>query len=424
MKYLKYCLLMLLFICGPLQAQDNPYLDYQQKAFAAYQEGNFEEYVEFIKRAHEINPNSPAVKYNLACGYALTDQPQKALELLQKLALAGLDFGMEADPDLESARELPGFEKIKALLQEKIEPVLSGKVYHINKLMDIMPEGIAYDSVADRFFYGSMHTGDVYMLDSSRNLYGFCSLPSDSPYSCLGLYVDNKRNTLWAVGTASNLASGYIENHNGVTGIFGYSLDDGSPTKRIDFPGKHTAFGFNDLTVAEDGTIFISGGPVYRIDPRRDSLELFIPRNEVYASNGITLSHDGRFLFIADYSRGIMKVDLRSGKHQWLEHSDSVSLAGIDGMYFHQNKLIAIQNITEPWSVIELYLSDDFDSVIERKILARGNPDLAEVFTAGIKDNRLYYVARGFGPENNPGQYTNVMLGQLGPTLIMTIELD
>jgi len=70
---------------------------------------------QFAQRALAIDPNDSGTLYNMACFYAQTGQPERALDCLE----AGDHFSnwIRSDPDLDPLRELPRF---KALLKVKI----------------------------------------------------------------------------------------------------------------------------------------------------------------------------------------------------------------------------------------------------------------------------------------------------------------
>ncbi|MEQ8207167.1 MAG: hypothetical protein RIA65_13420, partial [Woeseia sp.] len=69
-------------------------------ANAAYSAGDFQKYTDELATAHKLNPDSLYTRYNLACGYALTGQTERALAMLTWLTEARVDFNMADDPDL------------------------------------------------------------------------------------------------------------------------------------------------------------------------------------------------------------------------------------------------------------------------------------------------------------------------------------
>ncbi len=70
--------------------------------------------LEWAERALEIDPQDAGVRYNVACLYALEDQADEAIKCLERAVDAG--FGnrdwIEQDPDLDSLREHPRFQRL------------------------------------------------------------------------------------------------------------------------------------------------------------------------------------------------------------------------------------------------------------------------------------------------------------------------
>jgi phospholipase/carboxylesterase len=73
--------------------------------------GDYPTAIEAGERLAEVESGNAILRYNLACAYALGGRPEEALESLRRSADLGFDHlsTFEADGDLESLRELPGF---------------------------------------------------------------------------------------------------------------------------------------------------------------------------------------------------------------------------------------------------------------------------------------------------------------------------
>lgn len=93
--------------------------------------------------------------------------------------------------------------------------------------------------------------------------------------------------------------------------------------------------------------VFVSdarNGLVYGLLPRRKGLR---PINRVEAgksARGTALSPDGTSVIVADYSRGVGAIDLKTGKTSWLRRRDGRTLSGIDGLVRCGERYFGVNN--------------------------------------------------------------------------------
>jgi hypothetical protein len=120
---------------------------HQQEANAAYLSGDYAGFTRSLERARELNPASFATMYNLACGYARTGRPDDALDLLEQLTVAQVDFGMANDPDLASLRDNPRFQELVRTLAASIVPVSNSTERLAINQLGLAPEGIALPAI-------------------------------------------------------------------------------------------------------------------------------------------------------------------------------------------------------------------------------------------------------------------------------------
>ena len=81
--------------------------------------GKFDAGLEVDEQLSKLCPDDPMVLYNLACSYALTKRYEPAVvALLRAIEIGYRDFNwMLKDPDLESLRKHPAFDKVLAKLK-------------------------------------------------------------------------------------------------------------------------------------------------------------------------------------------------------------------------------------------------------------------------------------------------------------------
>ncbi len=138
------------------------------------------------------------------------------------------------------------------------------------------------------------------------------------------------------------------------------------------------------------------------------------------SAQGIELLYDNSLL-VADYGRGLWRIDLESHEAKLLDVPDTVSLIGIDGLFTHRGSLIAVQNGVSPHRIIEIETDKNYEKVTGIKVLAQNLPEFDEP-TLGISTlDGIMFVASSQWPKFAPGG--NVREGQTyEPTRIMLIR--
>jgi hypothetical protein len=107
--------------------------------------------------------------------------------------------------------------------------------------------------------------------------------------------------------------------------------------------GQHL---FNDLVLRKNDEIDLTdslANRAYRFDRRTHAFTELALSRAIYYPNGIALSDDGNFLYVAD-AFGILQVDLRNNSAREVDPGPSNTVAGADGLYWWKNTLVAVQN--------------------------------------------------------------------------------
>lgn len=274
----------------------------------------------------------------------------------------------------------------KCLTIEKAGSVIAFKVAE----KDLFPEGIAYDSKTDQFFLGSILKKKIIAVGKNGSESDFAQSGQDGLSECLGLKVDVQRRRLWALsyeGKWSGDKTAYVH-------IF--DIDSKKLVKKLSAEkGKFPAF--NDLVLTDDGGAYITdyiGNAVYYVNPALEKLELFVSSEELLrGANGIQISADKSFLYVASETQGIVMLDLATKKIEPIANHLGINSKVIDGLMYYKNSLIAILNPGfDPkfHCIVRYYLSGDGKEIIGASIMDRNNP-LFEMPTTGVIAGDNFY---------------------------------
>ena len=368
---------------------------FERQAVEFYKTKDYEKFLENIKRASDLRPNHARLLYNLAVAFSLNNKSDEALKVLERLSAMDLFFAVEKDDDFKSLFDLARFKTIQnefALNQKAVNK--SEKAFTIPQ-KDLITEGIAYDSTSKRFFVSSIHRRKIVAIDAKGKVSDF-SLETDDLWSVSGMRVDEKRKILWVTTTAFPQMQNFQKADDGKSGVFKYDLRSGKLLKKYllsNADGKHA---LGDLIVAKNGDVFASDSVspnIYRIAKEKDELEIFLTSENFASLQGLAFSPDEKTLFAADYSKGIFKISMSDKKISQIAVDANTNPIGIDGIYFHNGNLIAIQNGFRPHRVAKFVLNKEFSAITKSETLEANHADFNEP-TLGVKvGNDFYYIA-------------------------------
>lgn len=250
---------------------------------------------------------------------------------------------------------------------------------------DLVPEGIAYDPVDDVFYLSSIYRRKVVRVDRAGAATDFVAEAQDGMLSSLGMKIDAKRRLLWVISTGTPEMRGSAAEDQKRSLLAAYDLRDGRLVKKI----EATPALLNDLTLLADGTLFATDmgrQKVVRLAPGANALEDWA--NDFRYPNGIAVSADERFLYVADF-RGVTRFTIADKSREKLE--TRALLNGIDGLAFDDGKLIGIQNTIGSPRVLRIDPATGEVEILESKNAAFEIP-----LTGAVAGDAYFFIA-------NPG---------------------
>lgn len=108
--------------------------------------------------------------------------------------------------------------------------------------------------------------------------------------------------------------------------------------------------------------------------------------------NGVAVSDDGRHLFVAQ-GVSLRRIDAATGEVTRLDHPPELTTLGIDGLYWQDGGLTAVQNGGTAGRVLRLRLSPDRTAISGFEVLEGGGPEFDIPTTGAPVVGRLYVVA-------------------------------
>lgn len=427
-KHFTFVTIFLLIFAVCLNAQTaaemSESVKFERQAAADYQAKDYAKFLENIKRAADLRPNHARLLYNLADAYALNGKPEEALAVLQRLAAMDLFFAVEKDDDFKSLLDLPQFKTIQNEFLTNQKAVNRGvKAFTIPE-KDLITEGIAYDSASKRFFVSSIYKRKIVSIDERGKVADF-SLSSDGLWSVSGMRVDDARRILWVTTSAfAQTLPDSGKTDDGRAGVFKYDLKTGKLLKKYLLPNTDGKHALGDLIIAKNGDVYASDSRlpnIYRIEAQGGELEIFLTSDNFSSLQGLAFSKDEKWLFAADYSKGIFKIEMANKKISQIAMDANTNPIGIDGLYFYQGNLVAIQNGFRPFRVARFTLNKNLSAVIKSETLEANHADIEEPTLGVIVGKDFYFLANS--QQSLIGKDGKIDAGELKEPVILRLKL-
>ncbi|HEV2097041.1 MAG TPA: hypothetical protein VGQ82_11125, partial [Chthoniobacterales bacterium] len=214
-------------------------------------------------------------------------------------------------------------------------------------------------------------------------------------WSVLGMKVDVRRRALWACASAQPQMSKADPREDGAAAICNYDLRTRKLLQKFLLPRDSAKHLLGDLAVASSGEVYATDSLhpiIYRIRADGKEIETFLVSDEFVNLQGLAFSPDEKQLLVADYSKGLFRIDLASKDCLNLQPLGHSTLMGLDGLYaVGDGSYIAVQNGTTPNRILRILLSPEARKVESLSVLESNNPIWDEPTLGVIAEGGFYY---------------------------------
>jgi sugar lactone lactonase YvrE len=367
------------------------------QAALAFDDGDFEDWAAATERLHALRPYNQDFMTHLVRAYAHEDRFTEAYNMMLLMQQQGLAQDWSEFPELEDLRSHGLYEHLNTLMVKAREPF--GEASVVTELEGIeMPEALAHDPRSDRYFIGTVRDGEILVSEDGENFTLFADR-STAPelMAVLDLAVDAERGHLWVATASVSQWRGYRQSDAGRTLLLKLDLDSGEVLSTHRLVPDRQPHAFGALAVAADGSVYaadMATPGVYRLRPDEQMLEPFFRHPNFTSTRGIALSADGSLLYLADYEIGIFVVRTSNASQAWkLFVPENLNEGGIDGLYWWEGHLVAIQNGIDPDRVLRMKLGDDGLGVVEVAPLVSALPQFDTPTYGEIVGDDLVFLA-------------------------------
>jgi hypothetical protein len=331
-------------------------------------------------------PDRGAALYFLAVSKQHLHETREALALLKDCVALREGFDPAGDPEFRGLKGEKEFDSLVERVHKDFPAVGQAHQALVTEEKDLIPEGLAYDEKQDIFYISSLHRRKIVKITMDSRVADFVPAGRDKLLPVLGIRLDPADGTVWAATTNSAKDAWQTELiHIDAQGnLLGRYAPRG--------PEKH---GFNDLVVRKNGDVYITSTSthlVFRWSPKTQAFDTIPVNRALMHPNGIALADNESTLFVAD-DLGVVCINLVDKTSHDVIPGPRSTLAGIDGLYWHNGSLVAVQNGIGSPRVAAFRLSKDGGHVMQTTVLENRSVFTVLPTTGAIRGNDFYFIA-------------------------------
>jgi sugar lactone lactonase YvrE len=351
---------------------------------------------EHARRAFAAWPAQPFYVTAYASLSARLSDTTQTLRALTHLADLGLGLDVAADSDFVLVRDAPALRGVIHRLTANAAPMPKSTVAATLAEADFFPEGMSHDSARGVWYLGSIRHRKVARITHGGTSDDIVKEGQDGLWAVLGVRADPARETLWVTTAAIPQMAGYVAADSGRSGIYAFDLASGRLKGRYLLPASSPGHLLGDLAVAPNGDVYAtdSRDPViWRVLKGGDQVQEFLRHPLFRSLQGPALNPSGRILYVADYSHGVLAVDVNTREVTSVATPARTTVLGLDGLVWHEGALIGVQNGVAPARIVRLALDAGGRRITEIAVLDRHLPIATEPTIGTVWGRSFFYVA-------------------------------
>jgi hypothetical protein len=375
------------------QSHDVPALSKLAQLYA--QQNDYERLSWVLKRVSQLMPNSGDIKLQLAMVYAKLADKTRTYDTLMHMQLQGFGYDLSKDARFDPVHGTRVWDYIVANLNVNSKSFGEGKVAFDLPKSDNLLNALAWDPKRKSLLVGSARDGSIHLLSEKGKLSDFIAAGSNpNLWGVDALEVDSAHGKLYVATSASPKFAKFSEDNANQGALLEYDLASGKFLKKYsvspDVPRT-----FSSLAVSSNGMVYaadVTHHVIYKIEG--DTLKPVVQNAKLTGLSAITVSGDGRILYVADYALGIFGFDLAKGEaFEPKYNQNALVLGGIVGMHWYDGTLIIIEDGMVPKRVMRLTLSPDGRAITTAMPLDVASQDFIALGDGAIAGDKLYFIA-------------------------------
>ncbi|MFY0592335.1 hypothetical protein [Roseivirga sp.] len=428
MKNFLIAMLISCWVLPALSQEEKSAQDYYTAAQNAYEQKDYDEFLKEIRSANRLRPNHPVIVPRLAAAWALSGRKIKAVQTLNQMMLMDASYDFENNVDFDNIRNHKNYKKLLQLQKKMSTEEVNDELFKTINAAHLHPESFVVLENGE-ILLGSIREKKIVKVSNDGQMTDWIE---ETPYGVMAMKPDYESGILWVTCASLPETIGFSKNDTGKSTVLQIRMSDAQILQGLVFEDNST---IGDIAIDKEDRIWLSNSAspyLTRNDTDTTSYlgafsgKQFDLSDGYFNLQGLTLTEDEKYLYVSDYIKGIFRVNLDPNGNEDnirnVKSPRSILLKGVDGLYYHENSLIAIHNGAKPFKVMRYYLNESGDVIEREEVINRGGASLGEPTLGQVKDGYFYYLA------NSPwGAYDlkyNLDIEKIKPIEIRRYKLD
>ena len=340
--------------------------------------------------------------------------------------LAQLESGEAAlsTPGLDAlATRSPGVAAARTALERAVRAI-----DHATEVVTIpdttwFPEGLARDPVSGTLYLTSLRHRTIGWVTPEGTLRPLLAPATPAPLAPFAVVVDSARRLLYAATGVAPAMLGRAPADSMRAELLCIALADGRITGRWPLADGLTTPG--EMALLPDGDILVSDALRGALHRWRAATGTWVTRRDPWlrSPQGLAPSADGRVVYVADWSTGLLRWDLAADSLTRVMEPAGTTLVGLDGLRRAGTVLVGVQNGLAPSRVVRITLTADGRRATAVTTLDRPRLD-GDPTTGVVVDSTFLYVATSQWPHWDDDGTRRPDHPALPPVILRQVPLD
>ncbi len=259
------------------------------------------------------------------------------------------------------------------------------------------PEGLARDPVTGTLYLTSLRHRTIGWVTPDGTLRPLLAPTTPAPLAPFAVVVDSARRVLYAATGVAPAMLGRVPADSMRAELLCIALADGRITGR--WPLADGLVTPGEMALLPNGDVLVSDALRGALHRWRAATGTWVTRRDPWlrSPQGLAPSADGRVVYVADWSTGLLRWDLAADSLTRVMEPAGTTLVGMDGLRRAGSALIGVQNGLAPARVVRITLAPDGRRATAVTTLDRPLLD-GDPTTGVVVDGAFLYVATSQWP--------------------------